>query len=143
MKDSNTFGWIFAVLLLFTLYFLFIDGNDRISTVNRSNNSKPKRIHSKASKPNFKIIDCYGVRRSSDNAFRVIGEVQNIGDVSAGVQIEAIARDRNGRLVGSVKFWPNSVSNIPPNSSTGIGHTITKDHSATEMECRIVSTTVW
>ena len=69
--------------------------------------------------------------------------MKNIGNVSAGVQIEAIARDSNGRLVSSQKFWLNNSNNILSDSSTNIGRIITNDRSAKNMECNIISTEVW
>ena len=103
--------------------------------------SNPYKTKSSNSVSNFKILDCRGKWESG--RFRVIGEVKNIGNIASGVQIEAIARDSNGKLIGSEKFWPNSTNNLSAGSSTGIGFTITKDPSAKTMECRIVSQNIW
>ncbi len=73
----------------------------------------------------------------------VIGEVMNVGSVAAGVQLQAIARDRAGRLVDAVTFWPASVSNIRPGMSFGFRHPVTRDGAAYEVEVQIVDTEAW
>ena len=75
--------------------------------------------------------------------FRVIGEIRNNGNIAAGVEVEAIARDSNGTLIESTKFWPNSISNIPPGSTTGVSYTITENRRASRVELKIVRVTVW
>ena len=75
---------------------------------------------------------------------RVIGEIRNNGNMAAGVEVEVIARDSNGTLIESTKFWPNSISNIPPGSTTGISsYTITEDRRASRVEVKIVRVRVW
>lgn len=89
----------------------------------------------------FKILSVNG-KWKYDRLY-VIGEVKNIGTIAAGVQVEAIARNKSGDLVASNKFWPNSINNIYPGRSRGIEYPLTSDKSATRVELQIISTKVW
>jgi hypothetical protein len=77
------------------------------------------------------------------NTLYIIGEIKNVGRYPGGPQIEVIARDQNGVLVDSVKFWPNSTTNLRPGSSCGIKHSITKNRAAKTIEIKVVSVDVW
>ena len=90
---------------------------------------------------NFKIISFRGEWRY--NTLYIIGEVKNIGDVPAGVEVEVIARDSNKLLIDSAQFWPNSINNIQPGSSCGIKHHITEDTRAKTLEIKVINATVW
>ena len=89
----------------------------------------------------FEIISAYS--EWNGGRFRILGEIKNNGKIAAGVQVEAIARDKNGRLVDSKAFWPNGVYNIPPGGTSGIGFTITKNTRAEKMTIKVISVTVW
>jgi uncharacterized protein YdbL (DUF1318 family) len=104
--------------------------------------SKPLSQREKVSVGNFKIVSFKGVW-ASHGTLRVIGEVKNIGNIAAGVQIEAIARDANGQLVDTAKFWPYSTKNIPSGSSTGFKYPLTDDRSAKTVEVKVIDVKVW
>jgi hypothetical protein len=89
----------------------------------------------------FEIISAYS--QWDGGRFRVLGEIKNNGKIAAGVQVEAIARDKNGRLVDSKDFWPNGIYNIPPGGTSGIGHTITNNTRAEKITIKVISVTVW
>ena len=89
----------------------------------------------------FKIISAYS--EWDDGRFRILGEIKNNGKIAAGVEVEAIARDKNGILIDSKDFWPNGVSNIPPGGTSGIGFTITNNKRAEIMTIKVISVTVW
>lgn len=89
----------------------------------------------------FEILSVYA--KWEGGRFRVLGEIKNNGKKAAGVQVEAIARDKNGRLVDSVKFWPNGVENIYPGSTVGVGFTVTYDKRAVKIELKIIGVDVW
>lgn len=73
----------------------------------------------------------------------VIGEIKNNGDTPGGPKLEVIVRDKNGILIDSTQFWPNSTVNIQPGSSCGIKHPVTKKESASKMEVKVISENVW
>ena len=75
--------------------------------------------------------------------FYVIGEVRNNGNVAAGVEVQATARDNKGQLIDSAMFWPNSVNNIPPGSSVGVRWNVTFDKTATRGELQVVAVKIW
>lgn len=101
----------------------------------------------KATSPNEPSVSDFEIISATSTweggRFRIIGEIRNNGDIAAGVQIEAIARDKDGRLVDSVKFWPNSIENILPGRTTGLGYTVTRNPRAKTIEVQIISVTVW
>jgi len=108
---------------------------------NKSSADHSKRNDQKYSNLGFEVISFYS--KWEGDRLRVIGEVKNITNSAKGVQVEAIARDSNGNLIESAKFWPASIRNIPPGQTTGIGHTVTHDKRATKVELRIIDTMVW
>lgn len=91
--------------------------------------------------PNFEIVSYRGEWRY--DRFYIIGEIKNIGNISGGPKIEAIARDSQGILIASKTFWPNSVQNILPGSSCGIKHHITEDRRAKTIEVKVISVDKW
>ena len=96
------------------------------------------------SKPTVSDFSIVSSSYKWDNGrFRIIGEIKNIGNIPAGVQVEAIARDASGRIVDSVKFWPNSTNNILPGQSVGIGYTVTRDKKAKRIEIQKIRVTKW
>lgn len=73
----------------------------------------------------------------------VIGEIKNTGHIPGGVKVEAIARDSQGVLIDSQKFWPNSTNNIQPGGSCGIKHHITDDDRASRVEIKVIDARFW
>ena len=104
-------------------------------------NSEPPEAANAISIDDFEILSFRG--EWQDGRLRVIGEIRNNGNIAAGVRVEAIARSVNGTLIESTKFWPNSISNIPPGSTTGVSYTITEDRRASKVELKIIQATVW
>lgn len=90
---------------------------------------------------NFKIVSFHGDWRR--NTLYVIGEIKNIGNIAAGVQIQAIVRDSSGTLIDCESFWPNSISNIQPGASCGINYPISEEPSAQKIELTIIEAQVW
>ena len=90
---------------------------------------------------NFKIISFHGDWRG--DTLYVIGEIKNIGNVAAGVQIQAIARDSSGTLIDCESFWPNSPNNIQPGLSCGIKYPITDKRSTQKIELIILEALIW
>ena len=89
----------------------------------------------------FKIVSHRG--EWQNDRLRIIGEIRNKGAVSAGVEIEVIARDDKGGVIESKTFWPNSTTNIAPGGTCGIGYTITKDTRAKTIEVKVIDVNVW
>lgn len=89
----------------------------------------------------FKIISYRGVWEGG--RLRIKGEIKNNGKIPAGPKIEVIARDINGKFIDSEQFWPNSITNIPPGGSCGIGYTITRNTKAKTIEVKVIDVSVW
>jgi hypothetical protein len=90
---------------------------------------------------NFKIVSFDG--KWENGYLKVITEIRNTGPVAAGVEIQVIARDANGRMVAAQTFWPRLLSNIAPGTSIGVERSITKDRAATKIGVTIVGARVW
>ena len=90
----------------------------------------------------FKIVSYKGVWREY-RGLVIIGEIKNEGSIAAGVQIEVIARDKDGVLVDSQTFWPNSIRNILPGGTCGIDFTITEDKRTKTIEAKIIEVRIW
>ncbi|MCK9513795.1 MAG: hypothetical protein M0R28_21570 [Pigmentiphaga sp.] len=73
----------------------------------------------------------------------VVGELQNVGGIAMGVELQAIARDASGRLVDTVNFWPASISNIAPGARYGFRYPVTQQRNAATVEVQVVSTITW
>jgi len=116
------------------------------SEFNADSTTKPKPANTPAVKgaltSDFELLSCSPKWEYADEMY-VYGEIKNNGSIAAGVKVEAIARDKDGKLVGSRSFWPNSVSNIPPGGTCGIRHPITKDKSATQVEIKVIDVNTW
>ena len=89
----------------------------------------------------FKIISFQGGWRMEE--FYVSGEVKNIGTIPAGLKIEVIAKDSQGKLVKSIQFWPNNTKNIQPGSSFEFESKITEDQRANQIEIEILGVIRW
>jgi hypothetical protein len=74
---------------------------------------------------------------------RVVGELRNDGAVAMGVQLQAIARDKGGRIVDSAEWWPASVSNIPAGSSWPIGYTVSHKPDIETVIVRVIRVQIW
>ena len=81
--------------------------------------------------------------RWEGNTLWVVGEVRNVSNRPAGVELQVIARDPAGRLVDVATFWPASINNIRPGSSYGFRHPVTNQRSATRVEVDIVGSEIW
>ena len=90
----------------------------------------------------FEILRCRG-EWDDFGYFRVIAEVRNNASVAAGVEVEASAYDSSGMWIANKRFWPNSISNIPPNGVLRIDHHVTQDARASRMEISVIEAKVW
>ena len=131
-----------------TLYLFSTGGYEynNVETQQSSSNNttsifKDERLN-KSSRSDFKILSLKGVWREY-RGLVAIGEIKNEGDIAAGVEIEVIARDKNGILVDSARFWPNSISNIFPGETCGIDFPITEDRSAETIEAKVIRVNSW
>jgi hypothetical protein len=58
----------------------------------------------------FNIIDFQ--LRWDESWITILGEVENIGSIPKGVKLQAVARDKDHRVVAVKEFWPASINNI-------------------------------
>jgi len=89
----------------------------------------------------FEIIEWHLERNKYTGTLWVIGEIKNNNSLAMGVQLQAIVRDEQGRLIDSKDFWPASVKNIPAGGSWPIKSPITKKRGTVHL--RIIDTTIW
>ena len=61
----------------------------------------------------FAIVD-FSARRDRAGVVTILGEVRNNGSVPKGVELHAILRGDNGRLIAERGFWPASLENLEP-----------------------------
>lgn len=61
---------------------------------------------------NIEIKTLYLKPREYGN-MQVIGELKNNHTISVGVELQATAYDKQGRIIDVIKFWPASIRNIP------------------------------
>ena len=94
---------------------------------------------------NFRVVSFHlqWRDRGIKDGLYAVGEIQNIGNIAAGFEVEVIIRDKNGTLIASDKFWPNSIRNVAPGSSCGIDHMITEDRRAAKGEVKVINTEIW
>ncbi|HUU20481.1 MAG TPA: zinc ribbon domain-containing protein [Sedimentisphaerales bacterium] len=138
---------LFIILIAFGSFYDSDSGRSSSSSSNTTTSlfddeglNRPSR--SEPSRSDFKILSLKGVWREYTGLV-AIGEIKNEGDIAAGVEIEVIARDKNGILVDSSRFWPNSISNIFPGETCGIDFPITEDRSAETIEAKVISVNIW
>lgn len=81
--------------------------------------------------------------RWEDGVLWVLGEVRNVSSAPAGVQLQAIARDRSGRLVDVATFWPASTTNVQVGATYGFRYPVTREQSAVQVDFQIVDSTEW
>ncbi|MFH1010402.1 MAG: hypothetical protein V1784_04105 [bacterium] len=74
---------------------------------------------------------------------RVVGELRNNSAVAMGAQLQAIARDKEGRIIDSAEWWPASVSNIPAGSSWPIGYTISDKANIKTVTVSVIRVQIW
>jgi hypothetical protein len=97
---------------------------------------------SKVSVSYFKILS-FGTVWGEADTLKVIGEVKNTGSIAAGVQLEAVARDANGKLVFTATFWPNSTNNIPPEETAVFKIPLTEGERVKNVQINIIGAQVW
>lgn len=68
----------------------------------------------------------------------VVGEVQNVGTVARGVELQASLRDANGRLVAVGHFCPASYKNIAPRETWPFSYSFGRQEGVVKAEMRIV-----
>jgi hypothetical protein len=115
----------------------FDSSPDLTSPIQNSFDSNDKRI----SPSDFKIISHRGVWE--DGYLMLKGEIRNDGNIPGGPEVEVIARDVAGILIDSKKFWPNSITNIPPGGTCGIEYYITEDKRAKSYEVKVIDVKIW
>jgi len=151
-KKTTWWTWILAAILVLVLFSVLNrekeEPNPTISTNVTSSTEAPKAEPHSYSQPrtsNFVVLDSYwkavpGIPTS----IWVMGEVKNTGSVAAGVELEATAYDKDGRVLDSTSFWPASVRNIAAGDTCPIKFGLDANSSdVSRVQLRVVSTTVW
>lgn len=94
-----------------------------------------------ASSQGFQVVSY--VARWEGERLVVVGEVRNVGNAAAGVELQITARDTSGRLVDVVTFWPASIDNIAPGMTYGFRRSVTRERSAVSVDVKIVGARIW
>ena len=89
----------------------------------------------------FEIIEWHLERNKYTGTLWLIGEIKNNNPMGMGVQLQAIVRDKQGRIIDSKAFWPASIKNIPAGDSWPIKAPITKKRGTVHL--RIIDATIW
>jgi hypothetical protein len=76
------------------------------------------------SAPPFRLVDYQVTPGYTRGKAKLAGEVRNEGQEPMGVQLQAVIRDRSGRVVNTVEFWPASVANIEPGATFAFSYTL-------------------
>lgn len=85
----------------------------------------------------FAIVD-FRARRDEYDRVVVVGEVQNVGTATKGVELQAALRDVAGRLVAVGHFYPAGDYSIGPNQTWPFAHSFGKQEDGVAAELRIV-----
>lgn len=85
----------------------------------------------------FAIVD-FRARRDEYDRVVVVGEVQNVGTATKGVELQAALRDAAGRLVAVGHFYPAGNYSIGPNQTWPFAHSFGKQQDGVAAELRIV-----
>ena len=104
--------------------------------------TKPNQKTSAVSGLGFEIL-YYKINRSSYGTLRVVGEIKNNSGIAQGVEIQAIARDRSGKIVDSTTFYPASTRNIPVHSTWPINDSVTDRKDCATVTLKIIGTEKW
>lgn len=96
---------------------------------------EPQRSH-------FEIID-FSWRRDEFGMVRCAGEIKNISSIPQGVEVQATARDGNGRVVAVQEFWPASTNNIPAGQKYPFTYHISERTDIKTVELRVIDTEQW
>jgi len=154
VKTTSTFTWLVLIMIVLGVIGFLLDNNENKtstyqtlpqqkeslnynSNFEESSNSHPQKI----SIDDFEIISYRGEWRY--DTLWIIGEIKNNGGIAAGSEVEVIARDSKGMLIASSQFWPNSISNTSPGSTTGINAPITEDRRAKTIEAKVIRVKIW
>ena len=104
--------------------------------------TKPNQKTSAVSGLGFEIL-YYKINRSSYGTLCVVGEIKNNSGTAQGVEIQAIARDRSGKIVDSTTFYPASTRNIPVHSTEPINNSVTDRKDCATVTLKIIGTEKW
>lgn len=63
-------------------------------------------------KSKIEILSVYLKSREYGN-MQIIGELKNNHSIAVGVELQATAYDKQGRIIDVIEFWPASIRNIP------------------------------
>lgn len=71
------------------------------------------------------------------------GEIKNNATVDAGVELQLLVRDADGKVIDSKQFWPASISNIAPGASYGLKTYATQKTNGASLELTILNAKQW
>jgi len=93
----------------------------------------------------FEIIEWHW-KHSRIGGIEIIGELKNNSNIAGGVRLQAIARNKDGKLVDSWEFWPASTKNIPTGAKWPINMSVFSSASKEDIETvsfKVIEVKIW
>ena len=87
----------------------------------------------------FAVLD-FQAKRDSHGMVFVVGEVKNVGKAIKGVELQAVLRDTQNRVVAVGSFCPAANHSIVPTETRPFAHSFGRYDSAVHVEVRIIRT---
>lgn len=81
--------------------------------------------------------------RREPSAIRIITEIVNNCSEPTGVQLQAVFRDADGKVVRTDEFWPASIRNIAPGESYANSGPINDLPDAKTMSLKVIEVRRW
>jgi len=120
--------------------------SSRLATVKDDARQSNRRVaaehETRIQRHGFAVLDFH--RRQSDSGtIWIVGEVQNRGTISQGVELQGILRDRAGRVVAERTFWPASTTNIRSGETWPFEYPFGRYGNVAHIELRIIRVQQW
>jgi hypothetical protein len=105
---------------------------------------RPVQLERQARRPRperygFAVLD-FRAFRDDFGMVSVVGEIENVGTITRGVELQATLRDADDRPVAVGHFYPASNNNIVPGESWPFSYSFGRRQDAVRAELRIVGT---
>lgn len=135
--------WFYVIVIPLFLYVVgkYTPENNKPSTISEKPTSRLERSERRPL-PHFKILEWHTEKRLLETTY-VIGEVKNTGSIDAGVELQAIVRDKDGKIIDSCSFWPASIKNIPAGTTWPIKYGVTDKSNIGKISLKVIDAKRW
>lgn len=114
---------------------------EKTKTVSKTTKKKVEINRSRLSVSNIEILE-FHLRPPEYGYTYIVGELKNNHTFALGVKLQAVARDKQGKIIQVLEFWPASVSNIPASSTWPFEHAFDRENVASAT-IRVINVRVW